>query len=82
MQPLRFLLELQTMSALASVLTHAARLGGEITYLEAHAGRVQVHLLSPPQCVHRFAPQLERIVEVVSLEQLPIEEVESRELAA
>jgi hypothetical protein len=64
------------------VLTHTARLGGEVTYLEAHAGRVQLQLLSPPHCVHRFAPQLERIVEVVSLQQMPTDQVEPREMAA
>jgi hypothetical protein len=70
MTPLAFSIELQTMSGLTSVLTHAARLGGQVTFLHAHAGQVQLRLLAPPQCAHRFGPQLEKIVEVIAVREL------------
>jgi hypothetical protein len=78
MQPLAFSLKLQSMSDLGSVLTHTARLGGEVTYLEAEGGRVHLHVLAPQRCVHRFAPQLERIVGVISLRELPSREQPAR----
>lgn len=67
MKSLAFELELQSMTALLTVLTTIARLGGEVSYLLACALRVQMTLLVPGHTAHRVEPLLGEIIGVVSL---------------
>jgi hypothetical protein len=67
LQPLLFDLELQDMRALLTVLTHLARLGAQVTHIHASANAATIALLVRAETAHRFAPQLDRIVEVIRL---------------
>lgn len=65
-----FALVLRRMSALPRVLMLAARLGGEVTYVAAADGRLNMVVRAPNHAAHRFAPQLRRIVDVLDVNEL------------
>lgn len=70
MRVLTFAIELRRMSVLPKILLLIARLGGNVTYLAAVNGRVNVVLQTPESAAHRFAPQIRRVVDVIALTEL------------
>ena len=72
MKLLTFALVLRRMSALPRVLMLVSRLGGEVTYVSAADGRANVVIKAPKRAAHRFAPQLNRIVDVLDMTELHV----------
>ena len=70
MEILTFALVLRQMSALPKVLLLCQRLGGTVTYISAADGRANIVVSAPQRAVHRFAPQLRRIIDVLDLTEL------------
>jgi hypothetical protein len=70
MEILTFALVLRRMSALPKVLMLCQRLGGVVTYVSAADGRANIAMMAPKPAVHRFAPQLRRIIDVIDLTEL------------
>jgi len=57
------------MTALARLLLLTTRLGGEIRSVNAVDGKLELVIDAPEHAAHRFGPQLERIVDVISLQE-------------
>src|SRR5205823_3971184 len=71
LQPLTLALELQSSSALLSVLTTAARLGCQLTYVHASQRRATLSVLAPRQVAHRLRPCLDELIEVLAVTEVP-----------
>jgi hypothetical protein len=68
---LAFELELQSLSGLLTVLTTVARLGGNLTCLEAAQGKARLGVDVPRQVAHRLEGLLGQLVEVLCVRALP-----------
>ena len=69
MKTLHFDIQLRRMSVLPRLLLLTARLGGEVRSINAVDGKLELTIDAPDQAAHRFAPQLDRIVDVISVQQ-------------
>ena len=69
MKLLSFTLTLRRMQALPRLLLLVARLGGQVTYISAADRQVTLALLAPEAAAHRFAPQLNRLMDITELTQ-------------
>ncbi len=67
MKRLTFNLELRRMTVLPRILMLVARLGGVVRTVQAEDHSVALSIDTPLECAHRFAPQLQRIIEVLSV---------------
>ena len=70
MEILTFAMELRTMSVLPKLLMLCQRLGASVRYVSAAGERANIVLSAPRHAAHRFAPQLQRIVDVIDLVEL------------
>jgi hypothetical protein len=69
MKTLCFDIELRRMATLPRLLLLTTRLGGEVRSIHAADGKLELTIDAPEVAAHRFGPQLERIIDVVSLQQ-------------
>jgi hypothetical protein len=69
--PLAFRLELQSMSALATVLTTVAQLGARIAYVQAAELHATIALLAAPHVAHRVRGRLAQIIETIAVIETP-----------
>ncbi len=67
MERLTFNLELRRMTVLPRILMLVARLGGTVCSVRAQSNVMSLSIDAPLECAHRFAPQLRRIIEVLSV---------------
>lgn len=70
MRILTFAMVLRRMAALPKVLLLVARLGGNVSYVSAADGQMNLVVHAPQAAAHRFAPQLRRIIDVLELHEL------------
>lgn len=63
-------LNIRTMGALPKILFLCNRLGARVEYISAAGGYVTMHLSADKSRSHRFVPQLRRLIDVRSLDQL------------
>jgi hypothetical protein len=69
--PLALRVELQTSSALVTVLTVAVGLGCRVAYVKAIEGQGTVGLLAPVQIMHRIQGRIAQIIEVLAVSVTP-----------
>ncbi len=81
MRMMTFAIVLRRMAALPKVLMLIARLGGTVTYVSAADGRANIVVQAPEAAAHRFAPQLNRIVDVLELTELRLNQSQERRRA-
>ncbi len=63
-------IELRRMTVLPRILMLAARLGGVVRSVHAADHRMNLSIDAPAECIHRFVPQVRRIIEVLSVTEL------------
>lgn len=67
-----FGIELKNVACLTKILMLCGRLGGEISYVSLAGQYVNISLNAPKDRSHRFAPQIRRIIGVLTLVELKI----------
>lgn len=67
MERLTFSLELRRMTVLPRILMLVARLGGVVKAVRAESHVMSLSIDAPIESAHRFAPQLRRVIEVLSV---------------
>ena len=73
MTTLRFDIHLRRMTVLPRLLLLITRLGGELRAIHATDGRIDLIIEAPDEVAHRFGPQLDRIVEVTAITDVPVD---------
>lgn len=69
-------IELKNADCLPKILLLCKRLGGKITYVSFAGKFVTMSLDTPEDRMHRFAPQIRRIIDVLTLVELKADVVE------